>query len=52
MAGEKIEQSAHQDRAAPLVMGAHGRAGMGEWLFGAARRYALRHSTLPVLLAH
>ena len=50
--GERIEQFAHQKGADLIVMGAYGHARMVEWLFGGATRYALRHSTLPLFMAH
>ena len=50
--GEQIEQNAHQRGAQLIVMGAYGHGRMTEWIFGGATRYLLRHSTLPVFMAH
>lgn len=51
-AGEQIEQFAHQRGSDLVVMGAYGHGRMVEWIFGGATRYLLRHSTLPILMAH
>ena len=50
--GERIEESAHQLGADLIVMGAYGHTRLVELVFGGATRYVLRHSTLPVLMAH
>lgn len=50
--GEQIEDAAHQTGCDLIVMGAYGHARMIEWALGGATRYLLRHSTLPVLMAH
>lgn len=51
-AGEQIEQFAHQKGSDLVVMGAYGHGRMVEWIFGGATRHLLRHSTLPILMAH
>lgn len=50
--GEQIEQFAHQKGSDLVVMGAYGHSRVVEWIFGGTTRYLLRHSTLPVLMAH
>jgi nucleotide-binding universal stress UspA family protein len=50
--GEQIHEMAHQRGADLIVMGAYGHARFIEWALGGATRYLLRHSTLPVLMAH
>lgn len=50
--GEQLEELAHQQGADLIVMGAYGHSKLIEWSLGGATRYVLRHSTLPVLMAH
>ena len=50
--GEQLERFAHQKGSDLVVMGAYGHGRMVEWIFGGATRHLLRHSTLPILMAH
>lgn len=48
--GEAILAQAREWRADAIVMGTHGRGGVGRLLLGSCAEYVLRHATLPVLL--
>jgi nucleotide-binding universal stress UspA family protein len=50
--GEQLGALAHQHGADLIVMGAYGHPKLIEWSLGGATRHILRHSTLPVMMAH
>lgn len=50
--GEQIEELAHQKGATLIVTGAYGHSRILEWALGGVTRHLLRHSTLPLLMAH
>ncbi|MEO8756592.1 MAG: universal stress protein [Devosia sp.] len=50
--GEQLHEMAHQQGADLIVTGAYGHSRFVEWAFGGVTNYLLRHSTLPVLMAH
>jgi hypothetical protein len=50
--GRHIQSLAEEQGADLVVMGAWGHLRMSEWLLGGVTRHMLRHSRIPLLLAH
>jgi nucleotide-binding universal stress UspA family protein len=50
-AAEAILACAAEERADLIVMGTHGRGGLGRWAFGSVADRVLRSAAVPVLLA-
>lgn len=51
-AGRLLLAQAAEERSDLLVMGAYGRSRMREVILGGATRHVLRHTPIPVLMAH
>ena len=49
-AAGRIIAQARQQRAAIIVMGTHGRSGLGRWLYGSVAERVLRDSGLPIFM--
>jgi nucleotide-binding universal stress UspA family protein len=45
-----IVAQARQQGAGLIVMGTHGRSGLGRWIYGSVADNVLRHTSVPVLL--
>jgi nucleotide-binding universal stress UspA family protein len=48
---EVIVERARQHRSGLIVMGTHGRSGLGRWIYGSVADNVLRHTSVPVMLA-
>ena len=49
-AGEAIVEAAHAEGADMIVVGTHGRGGIGRFLLGSVSEYVVRHAPVPVLV--
>jgi nucleotide-binding universal stress UspA family protein len=50
--GRTLLSRAIEHRADLMVMGCYGHSRLGEFVFGGATRYILKHTTIPVLMSH
>jgi nucleotide-binding universal stress UspA family protein len=48
--GESILEAARSERASLIVVGSHGRSGVGRFLIGSVSDEVIRHSLVPVLV--
>jgi nucleotide-binding universal stress UspA family protein len=49
-AASAIADEAKKSRARMIIMGSHGRTGLGRWILGSVTERTLRHAQCPVLV--